>query len=623
MFTRNALDLLRGGNLSDLELSSDDDDGNGGSLARDSRSVRFGADAVNQNQREIFPPDSDDDETDDIPLDDMFVPPDHIDEGPDNFDGLFESQPGAASSNEDIFGNLTPKSRIRWRHRELENTIPSDWCPPMAIDPIVDAPVDYYHRYVPQQLFHIMAEMTNLYAVQSHRPRFRPTNGKEMEVLFGLHLATGVFSYPCLKMYWESNISIPLFAEQMSRDRFFELRNNLHLVDNTKIPINCEDAFYKVRPIYDTIRSRCLELPLEKELCVDEQMVPFTGKHAAKQYIKGKPCPWGLKLFFLCGKHGQAYDFILYQSSSPELDKNIIKKIGYGASVVLQLAKRIGESKGHELYYDNYFSSYHLLQILKQKGIMAACTARINRFSSPSFLNDRETNKKPRGFAQEICSHDGDVTVVKWLDNKITHLASNFIGIGQKDLVRRWCKRERRFVEVERPEIVKKYNHAMGGVDLLDQLMSYYRTFIKSKKWPLRMIFHASDLAVVQAFREYQTDNELLGVPIKNRHTLLHFRRRLAECLVLRNKQIGVAKRGRPSGSSPMPPVIIPRRPGEVRPASEIARDGVGHFPAHDDGAGTRCKMGGCKGKSRVKCVKCKVHLCLTKDKNCFLAFHT
>lgn len=168
--------------------------------------------------------------------------------------------------------------------------------------------------------------MTNLYATYSNKVRFKSTTAKEIEILFGLHLATGIFGYPCLKMYWETNISIPLFTENMARDQFFELRKNLHLVDNTAIPGNSKDAFIKVRPIFDAVRNRCLDLPLEKNLCVDEQIVPFTGKHVAKQYIKGKPCPWGLNFFFLCGKHGQAYDFILYQSSSPELENNLTKK---------------------------------------------------------------------------------------------------------------------------------------------------------------------------------------------------------------------------------------------------------------------------------------------------------
>jgi hypothetical protein len=619
MFSPDALEALFAGTLSDLELSSDDEETFGFTSERKLQSVRVGADVINQNQREVFPPDTDEDEE------------------PSSL-GIRTNDPGATdtsdevvlevsptteieSSHENILQNITPKQNIRWRHRELLNTISSDWFPPISIDPTVEAPVDYYFRYVPKQLFEIMAEMTNIYAIHSNKPRFKPTTTQEIETLFGLHLATGIFSYPCLKMYWETGISIPLFSENMSRDRFFELRNNLHLVDNTIIPASCKDAFYKVRPIFDAVRNRCLVLPLEKEICVDEQMVPFTGKHVAKQYIKGKPCPWGLKIFFLCGKHGQAYDFLLYQSSSPELDNNLTKKIGYGAAIVLHLTKRIGESKGHELYFDNYFSSYHLLQIMKQKGIMAACTARINRFSNPSLLSDKEMNKKPRGFSQEVSSFDEDVTVVKWLDNKITHLASNFVGIGEKDLVKRWCKKDKKFIDVERPEVVRKYNHAMGGVDLLDQRMSYYRTFIKSKKWTLRMIFHASDLAVVQAYREYQTDNTLLDIPKNKQLTLLQFRRQLAESLVLRNK-ISIGKRGRHSGSSPIPQ-IIPRRPGEVRPVADIARDGVGHFPAHDEGLGTRCKMVGCKGRTRIKCIKCKVHLCLTKDKNCFLAFHT
>ena len=42
----------------------------------------------------------------------------------------------------------------------------------------------------------------------------------------------------------------------------------------------------------------------EKRLCINEQMIPFKGKLGLKQYIKGKPNPWGINLFFLCGESG-------------------------------------------------------------------------------------------------------------------------------------------------------------------------------------------------------------------------------------------------------------------------------------------------------------------------------
>ncbi|CAG9571600.1 unnamed protein product [Danaus chrysippus] len=102
------------------------------------------------------------------------------------------------------------------------------------------------------------------------------------------------------------------------------------------------------------------------------------------------------------------------------------------------------------------------------------------------------------------------------------------------------------------------------------------------------MIFHASDLAVVQAYREYQTDSALLDIPKNEQLKLLQFRRQLAESLVLRNKII-IGNKGRPSGSSPIP--------------QDLAKDGVGHFPAHDKGLGTRCKMVGCKRGTRIKCM--------------------
>ncbi|VVC98462.1 unnamed protein product [Leptidea sinapis] len=43
--------------------------------------------------------------------------------------------------------------------------------------------------------------------------------------------------------------------------------------------------------------------------------------------------------------------------------------------------------------------------------------------------------------------------------------------------------------------------------------------------------------------------------------------------------------------------------------------DGVGYFPAHNDGSRTHCKLVVYKGKSRINCVKCKVHLCVQWQK--------
>ncbi|KAK3800421.1 hypothetical protein RRG08_052804 [Elysia crispata] len=77
---------------------------------------------------------------------------------------------------------------------------------------------------------------------------------------------------------------------------------------------------------------------------------------------------------------------------------------------------------------------------------------------------------------------------------------------------------------------------------------------------------------------------------------------------------------GRPSNSSP-PPVPAVRTAAEHAPTTKVRIDMVGHLP--EWGTRIRCKMPFYTAKSSVKCTKCNVHLCLNKDRNCFLDFHT
>lgn len=54
------------------------------------------------------------------------------------------------------------------------------------------------------------------------------------------------------------------------------------------------------------------------------------------------------------------------------------------------------EKEGHVLFFDNYFNSHNLLQVLKGKGIFAGGTAREYRFANPPFLNNKKISEKKR-----------------------------------------------------------------------------------------------------------------------------------------------------------------------------------------------------------------------------------
>lgn len=62
------------------------------------------------------------------------------------------------------------------------------------------------------------------------------------------------------------------------------------------------------------------------------------------------------------------------------------------------------------------------------------------------------------------------------------------------------------------------------------------------------------------------------------------------------------------------------KRTKEVRPSNNSRYDGIEHYPGVAEGA--RCKMEGCRLKSLYYCMKCKVHLCLKRNVNCFRKFH-
>lgn len=458
-----------------------------------------------------------------------------------------------------------------------------------------------------------------MYALQANDNAFTATTVKEIKSFFGLHILTGCLRFPRLRMYWDRSLKVDIFPETMGINRFFKLRTNLHCVNNLE-QNDPSDKLWKVRPIYNSLLKRCKELTVETNVCVDEQMVPFKGKFSIKQYVKAKPHPWGIKLFLLCGRSGITYNFMIYQGKTTEYNQDLVKKYGQGATIVLSLSKDLEKGK-HYLYCDNYFTSYNLIELLNQKSIFIAGTVRINRFSNPPLSKDSDFRKKQRGSSEEVVSQNG-VVMVKWLDNRSVVLASNFVGIGDEDRAKRWDKNTKTYIEISRPEIVARYNTSMGGVDKADSLIALYRTKIRSRKWTLRMIFHAVDMTITNSWLEYKEDMRRQQAPPRKLLDLLHFRMQIGESLI-KVESTPSRKRGRPREESS--DYLTPKRDclTEVRPLREVQLDMVNHLPIHSEKSlPGRCKKPGCPGKSRWLCQKCKVHLCLQKDKNCFLDFH-
>lgn len=111
------------------------------------------------------------------------------------------------------------------------------------------------------------------------------------------------------------------------------------------------------------------------DLSIDEEMVPFFGRHSCKMYIRGKPIRFGYKLWCLCSSSGYLFYFIPYSGADGTYDPTI----GLGATTVCRLLENVSFPECHKVFFGNFFSSYNLMVLLKDKRIKASGTVRPNR----------------------------------------------------------------------------------------------------------------------------------------------------------------------------------------------------------------------------------------------------
>ncbi|KAG5881356.1 hypothetical protein JTB14_037098 [Gonioctena quinquepunctata] len=126
-------------------------------------------------------------------------------------------------------------------------------------------------------------------------------------------------------------------------------------------------------------------------------------------------------------------------------------------------------------------------------------TIMLNRVHNHKKLDLKKDLSMKHGDIVQFTSED--VTSVKWKDNRAILMSSNCTDGDQTSTIPRWDKKSKAFLQVTAPEIVLNYNKNMGREDVLDQLLEYYRTFQKTRKWTVKVFIYFIDLAVVNAWR--------------------------------------------------------------------------------------------------------------------------
>lgn len=395
-------------------------------------------------------------------------------------------------------------------------------------------------------------------------------------------------------------------------NRFDEIISLFHAANNDDEKKKGQDGYdrlYRVRPVLQRLNKNFLNsAEMEPCLAVDEMIIPFKDRHSLKVYMMKRPKKWGYKVWTLAGRSGYVYKFELYGDNLVSEPTGLQNTIGESGKIVVRFTEGCA---GKEVFCDNFFASAELLAEMKLCGLGCTSTLRSGRTGRCPLQNEKELKGNGRGSSDFRREKENGLVICQWYDNRTVTIGSNKHSVNSVGFCRRYDRKNKSFLEVQRPSLVRVYNQSMGGVDRADQLPAFYRNDLKTKKWYKRVVFHLLDLAIVNSWLLYRATKGLSK-------QLADYKLQIALGLMKAEQATEDAKEQRKLGST-----RLSNRASDIPGA--VRYDGVNYMPVKiSQPNAQRCKMPECKRKTHMQCKKCQVYLCIEVDgpTNCFKRFH-
>ena len=377
------------------------------------------------------------------------------------------------------------------------------------------SPKDYFLLMFNDELQTLIVRETNLYADQffakhpeksqvEHFKNWKTFDKARLRAYIALLFHMGLANFPRIADHWRCDhlYSCPLCPNIMSRAEFFLINQFLHLTDNSRA--NTSDKLYKIRPLINYLVAKWKNFyTMHKEICIDERMIPYTGRVSFKQFVKNKPTRWGIKAFLLCDAvTGYVYDMKIYTGREGQTRaKNLAQNI------VLELTRDVTD-RGHHLYFDSYFCSVSTAEALSIRDIGCTGVIRKNARGIPDSVKKPKKLKK----GESLFRAKGNLVVLVYRAKREVRLLTNITG-NQTDAQ-------------GKPLIIESYNKWSRGVDKSNQRVSYYNFQRKSKKWWRTVAISLIETTLVNCYQLYKMKYPFTALP------QLQFREKLIKQLL-------------------------------------------------------------------------------------------
>lgn len=425
-----------------------------------------------------------------------------------------------------------------------------------------------------------------------HNSRLFTTDPAEIKAFLGMNFVMSSHVLPNIGSYWHSDDGegVPFVYNIMSRSRFEQIIQNLHFVDNED-QSQATDKAYKIRPVVQHFNCSFQKaMNNSKKQTIGERVIKFKGSSGNKKLnIDNKPKERGFKM--LCrtdSTTGYLFECDFY-------GRKMNNESCLGEHVVLNMTKQLN-GLGCEIFLDTYFNNPALQYRLMQQDIKACGIVRVDGKYIPKTLPMDRTMQRGDIYAE---SFQG-ISFVKWMDAKAVHMLTNFISPVQRRFVKRKEPKSEELVNVSCPEVVAMFNEHAGGVKLMEQRKTCYEIDRLAKiKYYLCLFFDLLDIGMNNAYLLYVKLHEAQRMegPLLSS---VEYRQHVAQELTKE----------------------IPRR----QPISPVL--GTSSLLTHKMRKAKKSKK--CincaeillERRTYYECTTCNVHLCFTKNRNCFEDYH-
>ena len=210
---------------------------------------------------------------------------------------------------------------------------------------------------------------------------------------------------------------------------------------------------------------------------------------------------YGVKIYKLCDPEGYTYTSQVYSGKDGYASRGRpTSNTTHSTQIVLDLAEQYLKT-GRTVTTDNYYTSVALANMLLENQTHLVGTLRKNRAGNPKVVVNAHLQK---GEVVGRESEDG-IVVAKWKSKREVLMLSTKHDLEMVDTGRKNRCNE----AVMKPEIVMSCNKGKQGIDILDQMSSYFTPLRKTIRWYHKIGFEfLLNTAVVNALIIY---NEIRG----------------------------------------------------------------------------------------------------------------